>query len=229
MPGTAALDSISPQALAGLTPALRAAYTEAFVLSLSTVFLVAAVIAFFGLLVALLLPERPLRETIAAAAESDIGGEIGQTFAMPSDTDSRKQLLRGLSVLADRDVRRRYIAAVVTRSGVDLTPLAAWLLVQIERERGIDVNELCRRGKCDPTNLKTATDDLLHKSLIEADSVANVYRLTEAGCQTYNRLVEARREHLAELWPEWSPKKREEVYEILRRLARELIPEANTA
>src|SRR6185369_13176540 len=112
--------AISPQALAGLSPALRAAYTEAFVTSLSTVFLVAAVISFFGLLVALLLPERPLRETIAAAAETDIGGEIAQTFAMPTDTDSRRQLLRGLAVLADRDVRRRYIAAVVTRSGVDL-------------------------------------------------------------------------------------------------------------
>ena len=36
----------------------------------------------------------------------------------------------------------------------------------------------------------------------------------------------ARREHLAELWLEWSPKKREEVAEILKRLARELIPEA---
>ena len=98
--------------------------------SLSTVFLVAAVIAFFGLLVALLLPERPLRETIAAAAESDIGGEIAQTFAMPTDTDSRKQLLRGLAVLADRDVRRRYIASIVARAGVDLSPTAAWLLVE---------------------------------------------------------------------------------------------------
>ena len=227
MPGTSALDSISPQALAGLSPSLRAAYTAAFVASLSTVFLVAAAISFFGLVIALLLPERPLRETIAAAAESDIGGEIAQTFSMPTDTDSRKKLLRGLAVLADRDVRRRYIAAVVTRSGVDLSPTAAWLLVQIERDRGLDVNELCRRGKCDPKNLQNATADLLHKSLIEADGVANVYRLTGAGCETYNRLVTARREHLAELWPEWSPKKREEVYEILRRLARELIPEAN--
>jgi len=55
-----------------------------------------------------------------------------------------------------------------------------------------------------------------------------VYRLTEAGCEVYNRLVAARREHLAGLWPEWFPKKREEVAEILRRLARELIPEAKT-
>src|ERR1043166_192439 len=61
MPGTAALDLISPQALAGLSPAVRAAYTEAFVESLATVFIVAAAIAFLGLIVAWLLPERPLR------------------------------------------------------------------------------------------------------------------------------------------------------------------------
>jgi len=229
MPGSAALDLISPQSLAGFSPAVRGAYTEAFVASLSTVFLVAAVIAFFGLLVTLLLPERPLRETIAAAAESDIGGEIAQTFAMPTDTGSREQLLRGLAVLADRDVRRRYIASIVARAGVDLSPTAAWLLVQIEREPGVNVNELGRRGKCDATSLKDGTAELLQKSLIAAGSVAAVYQLTEAGCEMYNRLVAARREHLAELWPEWSPQKREEVAELLRQLVRELIPEAEVA
>ena len=73
----------------------------------------------------MLLPERPLRETIAAATEADIGGEIAQTFAMPTGTDSREQLLRGLAVLADRDVRRRYIASIVTRAGLHLSPAAA--------------------------------------------------------------------------------------------------------
>jgi DNA-binding MarR family transcriptional regulator len=229
IPGAGALDSISPQTLAGLSPALREAYTEAFVASLSTAFLVASAIAFVGLLVSLLLPQRQLRETIAAAAEADIGGEIAQAFPMATDTDSREKLLRGLAVLADRDVRRRYIAAIVARAGVDVSPTAAWLLVQIERERGIEVNELGRRGKCDATKMKAATAELSDKSLIAASSVANVYRLTEVGCGIYNRLVAARREHLAELWPEWSPKKREEVAEILRRLARELIPEAEAA
>jgi len=199
--------------------------TQAFAASLSTVFLVASAIAFFGLIFALLLPERPLRETIAAAAETDIGGEIAQTFSMPTDTDSRAQLLRGLAILADRDVRRRYISAVVTRAQVDLSPNAAWLLVQIEREPRVDVHELCQRGKCDATKIQAATAELFDKSLIEPASIANVYELTGAGCEMYNRLVAARREHLAELWPEWSPKKREEVAEILRRLARELIPE----
>ena len=227
MPGTAALDLISPQSLAGLSPSVRAAYIEAFVASLNTTFLLAAAISFFGLLAAFLLPERPLRETIAAAAEDDIGGDIARTFAMPADTNSREQLLRGLAVLADRDVRRRYIASIVARAGLDLDPAAAWLLVQVEREPGVDVNELGRRGKCDAKNLKAATAELLHKSWIAAGPVANVYHLTEAGCEIYNRLVAARREHLAELWPEWSPKKREDVAEILRRLSRELIPEAD--
>ena len=184
---------------------------------------------FLGFIFALLLPERPLRETIAAAAETDIGGDIAQTFAMPTNTDSRRELLRGLAVLADRDVRRRYIAAVVNRAGVELSPTEAWLLVQIEREHRVDVYELGRKGKCDANKVNAATIELLNKSLIEPGDVANVYQLSNAGCEIYNRLVAARREHLAELWPEWSPKKREEVYEILRRLARELIPEANAA
>ena len=229
MPDTGALDLISPQALAGLAPSVRDAYIEAFVASLSTVFLVAAVIAFFGLLVSLLLPERPLRETVAAAAEADIGGEIAQTFAMPTEAGSREQLLRGLAVLADRDVRRRYIASIVTRAGVELSPRAAWLLVQIEREPGVAVNELGRRGKVDAKTLAAAVAELLETPLIAEDSGAGVYRLTEAGCEIYNRLAATRREHLAELWPEWSPKKREEVAEMLRRLARELIPEAEPA
>jgi EmrB/QacA subfamily drug resistance transporter len=229
MPGNGALDLISPQSLAGLTPSVRGAYIEAFVVSLNTVFLVAAAIAFFGLLVTLLLPERPLRETIAAAAGADIGGEIAQTFAMPTDSGSREQLLRGLAVLADRDVRRRYIASIVARAGVEASPAAAWLLVQIEREPGVAVNELGRKGKVAAGKLQDATAELLDKSLIAAGSVPDVYALTGAGCEMYNRLVAARREHLAELWPEWSPKKREEVAEILRRLARELIPEAETA
>ncbi|HEX7295031.1 MAG TPA: MFS transporter, partial [Pyrinomonadaceae bacterium] len=237
LPGTAALDLISPQSLAALSPSVRAAYTEAFVSSLSTAFLVAAAIAFFGVLVALLLPERPLRETIAAATEADIGSDIAQTLAMPTDMNSREQLLRGLAVLANRDVRRRYIASIVARAGLDLSSTAAWLLVQIEREPGLPIVELGRRGKCETRRLKAATAELLARGLLipaesppdNVDRLSNVYRLSDAGREIYNRLVAARREHLAELWPEWSPKKREEVADILRRLARELIPEAEAA
>jgi DNA-binding MarR family transcriptional regulator len=193
---------------------------------LQTVFLVAAVIASVGLLVSFLLPERPLRETIAAATEADIGGDIGQAFAMPAETDSSAHVLRGLAVLADRDVLRGYIAAVVARAQVNLTIGAAWLLVQIEREPGVGVNELGRSAKVEASKVESGRTELLNKSLIERCS-GDVYALTQEGCEIYNRIVAARRERLAELWPEWSPKKREEVAAILRRLARELVPETS--
>jgi hypothetical protein len=197
--------------------------------SLDTVFLVASGVALLGFLLSFLLPERRLRETIAAATEEDIGGDIGQAFAMPQDADSRVQLLRGLAVLADRGARRRYVTAIVERAGVDLSAVAAWLLAQIEREPDVSVQELGRKGKVDPAKIDTAKAELLDKSLIAAASTADVYKLTNTGCEIYNRLVAARREHLAELWPEWSPKKREDVAAILRQLARELIPETKPA
>lgn len=216
-------------ALLGAVLATRLEATKSLMSSLDTVFLVASAIAFFGLLLSFLLPERRLRETIAAATGEDIGGDIGQTYAMPQDADSRAQILRGLSVLADRDVRRRYVAAVVERSGVDLTPGAAWLLVQIEREPGVNVSELGRRGKADPNKMTRSRAELLAKSLITPEPGNDVYSITGAGCDIYNRLVAARREHLAEIWPEWSPQKREDVFAILRHLARELIPETKAA
>jgi hypothetical protein len=70
---------------------------------------------------------------------------------------------------------------------------------------------------------------LLVMLLAALDSTIFATALTEEGCEIYNRLAAARRERLAELWPEWSPKKREEDAEILRRLARELIPETTAA
>ncbi len=203
--------------------------TKSLIAALDTVFSLAAAIAFLGFLLSLFLPERRLRETIAAATEADIGGDIGQAFAMPQGSDSRAHLLRGLAVLADRDVRRRYVAAIVERAGVDLSPGAAWLLVQIEREPNVNIHDLGRKGKADPVKLQDSKKELLDKSLVAPTATTDVYRLNEGGCEIYNRLVAARREHLAELWPEWSPKKREEVATILRNLARELIPETKPA
>ncbi|HEX6717113.1 MAG TPA: MFS transporter [Pyrinomonadaceae bacterium] len=216
-------------ALLGAILATRLNQHFSLMASLHTVFLVAAAVAFFGFLLSFMLPERRLRETIAAATEADIGGDIAQAYAMPTGTDSRAQLLRGLAVLADRDVLRRYISAVVARAGVELSNEAAWLLVQIEREPGVGVHELGRKGKCESSKLEAGRSELLNKLLIEPVTGRDIYSLTEAGCDVYNRLVVARREHLAELWPEWSPKKREDVAEILRRLARELVPETKAA
>jgi DNA-binding MarR family transcriptional regulator len=199
---------------------------------LSTVFLVATAIALVGFMLTWLLPERPLRETIAAATEGDIGGDVGQAFAMPTDTDPLVHVQRGLSVLADRDERRRYVERIVARAGVELSPAAAWLLGRLEKDSGLDPAKLSRAHRLEHDRINAALAELLDRRLIvetnAADGKGAKRVLTEDGRGVFNKLVAARREHLAELWPEWSPEKREEVADLIRRLARELVPEANT-
>jgi EmrB/QacA subfamily drug resistance transporter len=223
---------VNPQALAQLPAAARVAYAQAFTASLGTVFLVATAIALVGFLLTWLLPERPLRETLAAATEGDIGGDVGQAFAMPTDTDSLVHVQRGLSVLADRDERRRYVERIVTRARVDLSPAAAWLLGRLEKDSGLDPANLSRAHGVEHDRINAALAELLDRRLIvetnAVDGKGTKRVLTEEGCGVFNKLVAARREHLAELWPEWSPEKRQEVAYLIRRLSRELVPEANT-
>ena len=208
--------------LLGAVLASRLLGTKSLLGPLSTVFLVAAAVAFFGLLLSFLLPERRLRKTIAAATERDF---CGHAFASAQHSDSRALLMMGLAALADRAVRRGYIDAIIKRASADVSVEAAWLLVQIERKPGMSTSRLGRKGRVDPLKLRKSTAELLDKSLIAPTSATDVYRLTGAGCEIYNRLAAARREHLAELWPEWSPKKREDIASTLRHLAHELIPE----
>jgi MFS family permease len=78
--------NLSPRAIAAMPGAVRDAYANAVTVGLSRIFLVAAVIGAIGFVLIWLLPEKPLRETVAARA-GDVGDEIGEVFPMPSDTE----------------------------------------------------------------------------------------------------------------------------------------------
>jgi DNA-binding MarR family transcriptional regulator len=221
-----ATGSMNPQALAALPPALRAAYGAAFTASLSTVFFVATVVALLGFLLIWLLPERPLRESIAAEA-SDAGHDAGAAFPLPTDGDSEARLLGGLAVLADRDVQRRYIAGIVARAGVEMTPAAAWLLVHLERDPSTDIVALGRSRDVGPERMQAALAELEAAQLVATVPGAPTRReLTPAGCQLFDRLVTARRARLAELFADWAPERHEELAALLRRVSRELVPSA---
>jgi hypothetical protein len=190
---------MSVQALAQL-PRKRALYGQAFA-SLDTVFLVATVVCAVGFVLTLFLPERPLRATVAAAAR-DAGNEAGEVFGRPSDEgDVAAQLYASLASLADRDVQRAHIEVIVARAGETLTPLAAWLLVQVEREPTVS-----------PFEPRAARELRLsvrrhHSRSCEGAGCSrssggfdNSLRATSSGCQVLERLVSARRAHLAS-WP----------------------------
>ncbi len=206
---------VTPASLAELPLVERARYAAAVADSLGRMFGVAAGLAAIGVVLAWLLPERPLRETIAATGE-DAGGEAGHAFAMPAETESLPQLLRGLSVLADRDVRRKHLELITRRAGVDLSPPAALALIRLDRHEPVDSDALA---------------ELRARGLIVARNGGapdSRYRPNPEGCAVLERLCEARRAHLAELFAEWDPASHEELAELLGRLSRQLVPRPRT-
>jgi DNA-binding MarR family transcriptional regulator len=119
-------------------------------------------------------------------------------------------------------VQRRYIEAIVARAGVDLTPVAAWLLMRIETDSDINVDELARKYHIRRETLDGAVAQLQGRGLVDETS------LTEAGCAVLEKMVNARRERLAELRYEWPIERREDMATLLDGLAHELIPEARS-
>lgn len=220
---------ISPQMLATLPPAVREVYIGAFTASLSTVFLTATGIALIGFALTWFVPEHSLRETVAAVA-GDVGRGTEEIFPMPTDADSVRRVERALSLLATRDVKREYIQRVVRTAGVDLTPLAAWLLVRYERDVDLDLDALGSARRVDPERLRGAAEELRARGLVEehpaADGAPARRVITAAGCRALGALVEARRAHLATVLAEWDPEKREEWAAALGGLFRELVPDA---
>jgi EmrB/QacA subfamily drug resistance transporter len=217
---------LSPQVIASLPPAVRAAFAEAFTRSLSTVFLVAAAIALAGFALAWLLPERPLRRTVAASA-AEVGTELGEAFPRPQDDDPLRQLASSLAALADRDVRRSHVERIVERAGLDLSPAAAWLLIRLERDPSLDPVALGRAHHVEPETMLAGIGELRGRGLVsEGPQPGGRPRaLTAAGCEVYCRLAAARRERLAELFAEWPPERHEELAALLAGLAREIVPE----
>jgi EmrB/QacA subfamily drug resistance transporter len=221
---------ISAQAIARLPEPSRLGYATAFTGALQTVFLVAASICAIAFVFAWLMPERPLRQTVATAAAS-AGEDAAGAFGRPEDaTTAEQQLLRTFRTLADRDVQREHIRAIVERSGETLSPLAAWLLVRIERDPMVNIHTLGATHGVAREQVDAATDELRQRGLIEraVRQDAASYAVTTAGCTVLGRLVEARRDHLRDLLAEWNPRN-EDAATFLRDAARELVPDARPA
>jgi EmrB/QacA subfamily drug resistance transporter len=96
--GAASLASgqIDPEELKALPTALHNSYVHAFTDSISTVFLIAAIVVAVAFLLSWWLEERPLRKTIGESG-------VGDAFAAPRDTDSIQEITRELSRLVGRE------------------------------------------------------------------------------------------------------------------------------
>jgi EmrB/QacA subfamily drug resistance transporter len=211
-----AAHGMSAAAISQMPAEARVAYASAFAGAIDQVFLVAGVIAGVGFLVAWILPERPLRATIAASA-GEPALESAEAFARPVDDQfAVNQLANALAALDDRAVQREHIAAMVSRAGESLTPINAWMLVQLERRKGEAPETIAASQRVEPARAWAAVEELTKSGLVSRATGAGPFLLTNEGCSVFDRLVEARREHLMELAADWDPESQPDAREYLR-------------
>ena len=219
--------NITVQAVLQLPPVVRTTYAQAFTASLDSMFFVAAVVCAIGFVLTWVLPERPLRATVAASA-GDLGNEAGETFARPADEGAAaRRLYAALSSLADRDVQRAHIEKIIQRAGETLSPLAAWLLVQVEEQPAVSPHELASSRGIPDRSAQGALEELRRRGLvtIPRTNSSRYSELTPTGCRVLERLVDARRAHLEELAEEWDPSHHDDATQYLRDAVRDLVPD----
>jgi EmrB/QacA subfamily drug resistance transporter len=212
-PGISATGRVSADQLARLPAMVRDQYLNAFTNALSTVFVVAAGVAAMGFLLVWLLEERPLRET----AKTQTG--IGEAFAAPRNPDSLDEISTALSRLDERDARGRMYERLAERAGVDLDPLECWALARANESPDVVPQDLAERHHVDPARVAAACSSLLRRGML---ANGGGVRLTPEGRIALDRLLAARQEALAEHLADWSPEQREELVQLLRRLAGDL-------
>ena len=203
--GAGAISSaeINPAALASLPASVRDSYIASFTDSLQTVFLIAAAVVLVAFVLSWLLEERPLRQTVE-------GGDVGEAFAVPQDTDSLREITRCLTRHVGRERTRDFVAGVVERAGVDLDVPEAWVLTRA-RDGVIPTDALDAMQPEDRGLLILAIDELRTRELVvvagpgEGPMPAAGAPLTTAGTAVYSKLAKARRERLMEVVADWEP------------------------
>jgi EmrB/QacA subfamily drug resistance transporter len=215
--------SANPAALERLPAPIHHAYVTAFTNALGTVFVVAALVAAVGFLLSWALEQRPLRNSVHEAAG------IGESFAVPKHTDSLAEASRALTVLVGREGRRKLVARLAERAGVDLSPAACWLIVRLHENPAADIAALCRNFDIPEPVGRAALDELEAKRLVavgEPTAAGVVLRTpTAAGEEAVEKLVAERRASLERLCEGWSPEQHADLAGLLTRLARELVRE----
>jgi EmrB/QacA subfamily drug resistance transporter len=205
---------INPAQIDRLPAPLHDAYISSFTDALNAVFLVATGVMMLAFLMTWLIQEKPLRATVETSAG------LGESLGAPVDTDSLREITRGLTRLVGRERTLAFIETATRRAGVDLDPGAAWLLLHAGApDAPADLREIRARPHVPAERFDAALATLREHGAIDADG-----RLTPAGGALRDQLVAARTDCLRGLIADWQPDEHPELDPLLARLAAELEP-----
>ena len=205
---------VNPAQIDQLPAPVHDAYISSFTDAIQVVFTVATGVVVVAFVLAWLIPERPLRATVASAAG------VGESFGAPTFTSSLREITRGLARLVGRDRALRLVERASERAGVvDLSPGAAWLVMRAGApDRPGDIAELRELPQVNPERFDAALAELRGGGYVDGGGV------TEAGVEVGNRLQASTIDCLRELVDDWEPGGDAELDERLGQLAEELPP-----
>ena len=204
--------SLDPAVLKRLPPPVHDGFVSAFTHALSSVFLVAAVVAAVAFLLSWLIEERPLRQTVETRGLDDV-------FAAPRDTTSTRELLRELSRAVGRRRTRDFVEAAAERAGIALSSPEIVVLGRVAHGTPVDAVLF---GDRTPEETAQAVGEALGGLRSRGLVGGEPPELTSEGEAMYGRVREARRAALRALVEEWDPRSNPDIDPLIRRVAESL-------
>lgn len=217
LPGMATVHTSSNlSAIAAMPMAIRTMYLHIFAAALHPVFQAAAAIATLAFLLTWGLNDVPLRGP-------GISESIGESFAVPRDATSLGELETIIEHRTRAENRWTSIGRIAERVGVDLAPDEMWLLAKLCQNTGVvGIDDFAGNSAALRDRIVAVAERLAGRKLARREGSDMLVALP-AGRDMFERIVTGYRQRLAEYLERWAPEDRDEVRNMLGRLARELI------
>jgi MFS transporter len=216
-----------PALLHTLPPDISAAVIGAYSDTVRSVFLIAAPVGLIALVVALLMPEVPLRDTSRAAVAG--GNAVGEGFAPPASGDSERTLETLIARIV-QEVKGDPTPEIFAKTGLTISLAQGWLIGQIYRHAREDgdatMEELSQEHKI-PAGIFEPTARQLADLGYVAEQDGH-YRFTEAGAEVFASLITAWRGWLLEKLEDWNETDQQQFGSAIDSLAGQLISEGRS-
>lgn len=200
----------SPDALAKLPPAAHQTFIHAYAQSLQTVFLIASIIIVAAFVLSLFLKEIPLRQATSA--------DTLDAYRNASRS-SVEEVERALTQIAHRENGWARYERMIARAGVDISVPCAFGLVQLDHFGPIQDTALAKKLHEPIDSVRKYAAQLQDAGHATTDAEGRL-ALTASGHDIVERLVDARRELLAQVTADLSPEEHAELTALLRKMAR---------
>jgi EmrB/QacA subfamily drug resistance transporter len=206
----------NPEMVKQLPPAIHAPYVASFAAALHPVFLAAAAIAFVAFCLSWLLRDVHLRESAAAPTSS-----VGETFAVPGEDNSARELERIASAQVSGAERERFRLRARHSAQAELTSAELSLLTKLSRHGRTTVPDLAADVGVAGDQLAALAARLARRRLVSNGGAS--LALTPAGLGALTEIVESGRAELSKRCAVWRCDEDPEAAAVLRRVAESLV------